>query len=354
MDSLYVATRKGLFTFTRAGDGWQVADLAFRGDPVVNCLADPRDGSLYAALDLGHYGPKLHVRRAGTDEWRELPTPAMPEDTDTAVGVLWELAGGGEQAPGRLWLGTTPGGLFRSDDAGESWQLVRTLWDQPEREKWFGGGFDKPGIHSVCVDPRDAEHVILGVSCGGAWETRDGGGSWANIAQGMRAEFMPEGQQFDTTIQDPHRIELCTAQPDRMWCQHHNGIFVRDAGSDWREITEAGPSTFGFAVAAHPTDADTAWFVPATKDDCRVPADAKVVVTRTRDGGASFEVLTDGLPQENAFDLVFRHALSIDDTGERLAFGSTTGNLWSTADGGDSWQVVSNHLPPIYAVHLAP
>ena len=105
-------------------------------------------------------------------------------------------------------------------------------------------------------------------------------------------------------------------------------------------------------MAAHPRDPDTAWFVPAHSDERRIPVDGKVVVTRTRDGGASFETLSDGLPREHAYDLTFRHALDVDETGERLVFGSTTGSVWVSEDGGESWQTVSNHLPPVYAVRF--
>ena len=112
------------------------------------------------------------------------------------------------------------------------------------------------------------------------------------------------------------------------------------------------PSVFGFAVAVHPRDPDTAWFVPATKDEKRIPVTGKVVVNRTTDGGKNFKTLTKGLPQQHAYDLVFRHALDIDETGERLAFGSTTGSLWISEDGGDSWQTISNHLPPVYTVRF--
>ena len=114
------------------------------------------------------------------------------------------------------------------------------------------------------------------------------------------------------------------------------------------------PSTFGFAVVAHPRDPDTAWFVPGIKDEKRIPCEGRLVVTRTRDGGKSFEMLTNGLPQRHAYDLVYRHALAIDLTsGDRLAFGSTTGGLWITENQGDSWLCVTHTLPPIYAVHFA-
>ena len=142
--------------------------------------------------------------------------------------------------------------------------------------------------------------------------------------------------------------------PDALWVQHHNGVFrSTDRASQWQEISKIKPSNFGFAVAVHPTDPATAWFVPAVKDECRVPVDGKVVVARTCDGGESFDVLTHGLPQQHAYDLVFRHALDIDDSGEHLVMGSTTGSLWITEDGGDSWAPISNHLPPIYQVRFA-
>jgi photosystem II stability/assembly factor-like uncharacterized protein len=169
----------------------------------------------------------------------------------------------------------------------------------------------------------------------------------------MRAEYMPIEQQFEPNIQDPHMVAQCRANPDVLWVQHHNGIFKSmDAGASWSEITDVKPSAFGFCVAVHPKDEKTAWFVPGIKDEKRYPVDGRVVVNRTRDGGQSFETLTRGLPQEHAYHLVYRHALDVDETGNRLAFGSTTGSLWITEDGGDSWRTVSSNLPPIYAVRF--
>jgi hypothetical protein len=167
----------------------------------------------------------------------------------------------------------------------------------------------------------------------------------------MRAEYLPPDQAMDPVRQDPHRVVQCPSRPDVFWAQHHNGVFrsVDDCGS-WAEIPEVPPSVFGFAVAVHPADPLTAWFVPAQKDERRIPLDGKVVVARTRDGGRSFEVRSKGLPQRHAYDLVYRHALDIDASGDRLAFGSTTGSLWVTEDGGDAWATVSEHLPPVHAV----
>ena len=123
-----------------------------------------------------------------------------------------------------------------------------------------------------------------------------------------------------------------------------------DGGSTWTEILDVAPSNFGFAVAAHPTDPDTAWFVPAVSDEVRIPVDGRVVVNRTRDGGRTFEAIGDGLPSAAAYHLVYRHGLAVDDTGDHLVLGSTTGSVWASDDGGDSFRTISTDLPPIAAL----
>jgi hypothetical protein len=363
---LYVATRKGLFTVDRSPSGWRVARNAFLGD-AVSIVQDAGGGRVYAALGLGHFGVKLHRSADGGESWEECAAPSYPpkpeglDDRDGngrtvewRVEMIWSLAAADPNRPDALWCGTLPGGLFHSEDGGSSWELNRPLWDHPDRRRWFGGGAEIPGLHSICVDPRDSNRVLVGVSCGGVWETRDSGASWACRSQGMRAEYMPPDRAYDPVIQDPHIVVQCRDRPEMLWAQHHNGVFrSTDDSASWQEIHGVPPSSFGFAVAVHPRDGDTAWFVPAIKDERRVPVEGKVVVTRTRDGGRSFEVLREGLPQEHAYDLTFRHALDVDETGDRLAFGSTTGSLWVTEDQGDRWQQVSAHLPPIYCVRFA-
>jgi hypothetical protein len=319
---------------------------------------------LYAALDHGHFGVKLHRSEDAGKSWHEIAAPQYPPRPETADDVdafsgqpipwtlkrIWALAA----APAdRLWCGTLPGGLFRSSDGGEHWELIRALWDHPARRQWSGGGADWPGIHSVLVDPRDPADVTVGVSVGGVWNTGDGGEHWEPRTKGMWAAYMPPDRAGEPAVQDPHRVVRCPGVPDVLWCQHHNGVFRSlDAGRNWEEIKTVQPSCFGFAVAVHPREPDTAWLVPAIKDEQRIPVDGRLVVARTRDGGASFEVLSAGLPQEHAYDLVYRHALDVDGTGASLAFGSTTGGLWTSDDAGDTWQEISTHLPPIYCVRF--
>ena len=366
-DRFLVATRKGLFTIERGPSRlspWSIAATAFLGDNVSMVLTDPRDGTMWAALDHGHFGAKLHQSTDGGATWTEAASPAFPpkpegqQEIEPAGGRpipwtvlrVWSLEAGGEDDPGGLWCGTIPGGLFRSDDGGTSWHLVRSLWDHPKRREWFGGGAEFPGIHSICVEPRNSRRMTLGVSCGGVWVTEDKGVTWSCRAQGMRAEYMPPERQFDPYIQDPHRVVRCPAEPRSLWASHHNGVFRSiDGAASWQEVT-VPPSSFGFAVAVHPTKPETAWFVPAESDQRRIPCEGRVVVSRTRDGGKSFTELTRGLPQRHAYDLTYRHALDIDGSGECLALGTTIGSLWVSVDQGDSWQTVAEHLPPVYAV----
>jgi len=355
-DRLLVATRKGLFRFYSQDSGWSAGPPAFLGEPVTAVLSDGRDGTLYSALRLGHFGVKLHRSDDGGDTWTELPAPAFPPDpapSETApiVDMIWTLAAGGAAEPGVLWAGTLTAALFRSGDRGDSWSLVEGLWNVPERSRWFGGGYDLPGVHSIHVDPRDGRRMTAAISCGGVWQSDDGATTWRQAGLGLRSDYLPPDKALDPTNQDPHRLSHCPADPDVVWCQHHNGIFrSTDGGATFTEITSVKPSVFGFAVAAHPRDPQTAWFVPAVKDECRVPVDGRLVVTRTSDGGRGFASLGDGLPATGSYDLVYRHALDVDDSSARLAIGSTTGNLWTSEDGGDHWTLVSAHLPPIAQV----
>jgi hypothetical protein len=362
----HVATRKGLFTldfnpgFTPGG-GWAIDRTEFLGEPVT-ALHIGDDGCRFAALGTGHFGS--HIWRDTGSGWEEVAAPAFPprpaDATDVSpmtqepwpwtVQLIWSLCAGHQ--PGELWCGTLPGGLFHSTDHGLSWSLVRSLWDAPERVQWFGGGYDWPGIHSISIDPRHPGTVLIGISSGGAWITEDNGNTWT-VTTGMRNEYMPPGEEYTPIAQDPHFLSRCVGQPDVVWNQHHNGCFrSTNGGRTWTEITERPPSVFGFAVAAHPVDPNTAWFVPAVKDELRIPVDGRLVVSRTTNGGASFEVFGEGLPSTHAYDLVYRHALDVDRSGQHLMMGSTTGSLWVSNDSGQSWTTVSANLPPIHAIQI--
>ena len=220
----YVATRKGLFTVARGASGWAVSRANFLGDNCTLTMHDPRSGDVIAALYHGHFGAKLHRSRDEGGTWQEIGTPAYPpmpdgytpkmthngKPIDWALKLVWALAPGGTNERGVIWCGTMPGGLFRSDDGGDSWTLNRQLWDDPKREMWFGGGADYPGIHSVCVDPRDPKHIVIGISCGGAWVTRDGGCTWSVGGKGCARNTCRRKCSSSRTLRI--RIRWCSAR----------------------------------------------------------------------------------------------------------------------------------------------
>jgi hypothetical protein len=352
-DRAWVASKKGLFELRRSGDGWAIARASFAGDPVTMVLPPNSSGRMLAALNLGHFGVKLHASDDAGENWHEVDTPSYPPQPQDVQGPPWKLAQiwSLEAVGDTVLAGTLPGGLFQSRDSGETWELDATLWNRPERVAWAGGGYDVPGIHSICPHPDGS--VLVGVSCGGVWVTPGAGETWHQSANGMRAAFVPPDQAFDPNVQDPHSIVRCLSHPEVLWCQHHNGIWRSgDAGAGWTEVVDVPVSNFGFAVAVHPADPQCAWFVPLASDVCRVPVNAALVVNRTRDGGATFETLRMGLPQTDNYDVVYRHGLAVDSSGQCLLMGSTTGGLWASEDSGDSWIDVPARLPPIYAVRI--
>ncbi len=361
MHTLLVATRKGLLAVQGSGAQWAIAAHHFAGDPVTQVMVDPRNGHWYAALRMGHFGAKLRKSQDQGATWQEIAVPAFPskptdgpmaqDPTPWNVELIWSLAAGGTEELGVLWAGCMPAGLFKSEDGGASWSLNRPLWNDPRRLEWMGGGNDYPGMHSVLVDPRDARHITLAISCGGVWQTHDAGASWELTAAGMKADYMPPDSAEQPNTQDPHRLVQCAAQPDVMWVQHHCGIYrTTNGGLQWQAIASPAPSGFGFAVACHPVDPARAWFVPAQSDTHRYAVNGHMVVTRTDDGGQNFTSFDSGLPAAPAYHLVYRHGLDVADDGQTLAMSSTTGGLWVSVDAGEHWHCISRDLPPVAAL----
>ena len=357
---LWVGTRKGLFGLEHGSDGWHIASRSFLGDPVSMVLPDPATKRVYAALSLGHFGAKLQRSDDSGSTWREIAVPVFPEKpahhpdaTPWSLVQIWSLELGGNDRPGVLWCGTIPGGLVRSEDGGDSWMLNKALWEEPRRAAWQGGGYDWPGVHSICVDPRNSDHLTVGVSIGGVWQTNDGGDSWQAKGKGLRADYLPPDLAHDPEQQDPHRIVQSPSDPNIFWMQHHNGIWMSlDDAETWQELVDVSPSSFGFAVVADPTNPLRAWFVPASNDEIRIPVDGAMVVNRTDDGGETFTQLRSGLPQSDAYDLVYRHGMDIAADGKTLALGSTTGSLWLSDNGGDSFATFSANLPSIFCTRF--
>ncbi|WP_420386838.1 WD40/YVTN/BNR-like repeat-containing protein [Roseivirga sp.] len=354
-NSLLVGTRKGLIIYKRNASGqWKYESTEFKGIPVTIATIDEVTGYWWAMLDHGHWGCKLHRSKDG-QTWEELEAPKYPEGEEVKEGVpavtryLWAFAQGGKDRPGTIYVGTEPGGLFKSTDNGDHFELVRGLWDHPSRkDQWFGGGRDHPGIHSILVDPADSDHIYVAISCAGTFETKDGGQSWHPMNKGLRADFLPDPEM--EIGQDPHLVDWCAGDTKVMWQQNHCGIYrSADGGAQWTDISEKdGPADFGFAIAASETDPNKAWVVPGISDQLRVAVNGALCVCRTDDGGKTWKALREGLPQEQVFDITYRHALDV--SGSTLAFGTTTGNLYLSENDGDHWTVLSHNLPMVHSV----
>jgi hypothetical protein len=366
MNTLLVSSRKGLFVLRGAGSDWRITAQHFAGEPVTQTLVDSHSGAWYAALRLGHFGVKLHRSNDQGTTWAECKTPAFPakptqgvwadDPTPWSVEMIWSMAVSALPQGPRLWAGCMPAGIFYSDDGAQSWQLCESFWLDERRKFWMGGGNDYPGMHTLIVDPRDPRHITAAISCGGVWTTHDAGVRWQLIGNGLHAAYVPPELASEPNGQDPHRISVCHAQPDVMWLQLHEGIYKSsDYGRNFERLpTPADVGDFGFTVLADPRNPQRAWWVSAQADSRRYAPGARMCVLRTDDGGRSYSVFRQGLPQEHAYDLVYRHGLDIAPDGKTLAMASTTGNLWTSADAGESWHSVSTHLPPVAAIAFAP
>ena len=386
-DRILVGTRKGAFVVEKGRSGW-TPHLAGHAGMGVNFMArNPHSGVLWAALGLGHWGAKLSRSDDDGKTWTDaaqVKYPAgarylghsIPDENATEIPgptqvkpatlqKLWVLAFGPNDS---IYVGTIPGGLFISRDGGKSFELNLPLWNHESRggdlfsgegtgvTHWFGtpaseGGDFAPGIHSILVDPRDPDRVLVAVSTAGVLETRDGGKTWRSRNKGLMMDYQP-----DPTAEwghDPHAIEFCPGQPEHIWQQNHCGVFYSSDGAEsWRKVSYPDQGVhFGFPVAVDAARGETAWVVPGKADMQRMAIDGGLFVARTEDGGSSWEMLREGLPQKHAYDVILRHALG--NSGDRLAFGSTTGNLYVSENRGESWQTVANNLPPIYSVRFA-
>lgn len=355
--NLLLGTRKGLIVYKKSGADWKYDSTEFLGIPVSLTFIDERTNTWWACLDHGHWGVKLHRSSNEGKDWEEIEAPKLPEGEEVKEGkpasvtYIWAFAHGGSDKPNVLFLGTDPGALFRSTDNGDTWQLVRALWDHPTRkDKWFGGGRDNPGIHSIIVDPRDTNHIYIGISCAGVFESNDNGQSWAPANAGLMADFLPD--PASSVGQDPHLVVASPSNPDVMWQQNHCGIYVsRDGSQNWEKVSqENGPADFGFAVSVHEENPDMAWVAPGISDEIRVAVDQALCISRTNDGGKTWTDFRKGLPQEQCYDIVYRHALANDYN--QLVFGTTTGNVYFSDDLGESWSLLSSDLPMVYSVEL--
>jgi photosystem II stability/assembly factor-like uncharacterized protein len=367
--SLLIATRKGAWLMhgDAARRAWRLDGPHFLGHIVHHLVLDPRDGrTLLAAAKTGHLGPTVFRSTNFGRSWQEAKQPPAfakrADGSGRAVDHTFWLTPGHASEPGVWYAGTSPQGLFRSEDGGVTWAPFSAINDDPDYLKWMGtvqdGTPDGPKLHSIIVDPRDPKHLYFGMSGGGVHESTDGGASFRPLLGGL--EVVAGFPTDDPTFHDPHCIRLCPSKPDRLYQQNHCGIYRIDRPSNtWQRIGRAMPETvgdIGFTMVVHPRDADTCWVLPMDGSSVwpRVSPGGRPAVYVTRNGGKRWQRLDAGLPRAQAWWTVKRQAMGGDARDPvGLYFGTTAGEIWASRDEGAKWACIARHLPEIYAVEVA-
>jgi hypothetical protein len=351
---LLIGTMKGAFIFRSDANRqeWSFTGPHFPGHAVYAMAYDDRDSRnrLWASISSMHWGAVLCSSDNFGETWLEPETAPVrfPEDTGKSLNQIWQIATSPTEKD-VLYCGVEPAALFRSEDAGENWSLVRGLFNHPDRSKWEPGGGGLC-LHTIVPDPNDRERITIAISTGGVYATEDGGETWKSKNKGVRAEFLPD--KYPEFGQCVHKIVMNRQAPGRLFLQNHWGLYRSDDyGENWTDVANGVPSDFGFAMAADHNDRDTAFIIPLHSDQFRCTPDGRLRVYRTTNAGAEWEPLSNGLPQEHAFETVLRDGLATDEhesTG--VYFGTRSGKVYASPDRGDSWVQVVDGLPPVTCV----
>ena len=371
--ALFVATRKGVFVLRSdaARSAWAIEGPHFLGHIAHHAVLDPRDGrTLLVAARTGHLGPTVFRSSDAGASWREVSRPpafrkAREGEEGRVVDHVFWLEPGHASEPGAWWAGTSPEGLFRSEDAGDTWEPVAGLNDHPKfAAEWARvekvGTPDGPILHSIQIDPRNPRHLYVAMSGagGGVLESTDGGADWRPLNGGVLVNFAPE--PYPEYGQDPHCVRLHPLEPDVLYQQNHCGIYrLERPGERWERIGDNMPreiGDIGFPIVLHPRDPRTAWVFPMDGTEVwpRTSPGGKPAVYATRDAGKSWQRHDRGLPREQAWLTVRRQAMTADAHDPvGIYFGTTSGEVWASADEGASWTSIARHLPLVHAVEAA-
>ncbi|WP_119167213.1 WD40/YVTN/BNR-like repeat-containing protein [Algihabitans albus] len=347
---LLLGTKKGAFLIE--GDAerqtWSLRGPFCETWPIKHLIADPRTGTLYGAGGDEWFGPAVWKSADLGKTWTHSSEGLAYAAGDEPIKSVWSLATNGKT----LYAGVEPAGLFRSDDDGETWQQVSGLREHPSQPEWQPGGGGLI-LHAILLHPEDEREIWVAISAGGIFHSADGGRTWEARNRGTRADFLPEGQNYPEHGQCVHSLVMAAGQPDRLYQQNHCGMYrSEDGGRQWESIEAGLPSSFGFPAVAHPRDPDHLYLLPLNGDIAgRYVPEAKAAVWQTRDSGASWTALRQGLPQENVFFGVLRQAMATDSLEPAgVYFGTNNGTVFASADEGAQWNCVAQHLPTILSV----
>lgn len=345
-----LGTKKGAFIAesNAARQSWKLRGPFCETWPINHVVADPKTGTIWGAGGNEWFGPAVWKSTDLGETWTHSSEGLAYAEGEEPIKAVWSLAKGN----GSLYAGVQPAGLFRSDDAGQSWQHMDGLQQHPSRPHWTPGGAGLI-LHSLVLDPDDHDRIWIGISAAGVFYSGDGGATWEPRNLGTRADFMPEGENYPEFGQCVHNLVMAPGMPNRLYQQNHCGMYRSDdGGKRWVSIEKGLPSTFGFPAAAHPRDPETLYLVPLNGDSAgRYVPDAKAAVWRTRDAGQKWQAMRNGLPQENAYIGVLRQAMATDRLNPAgVYFGTSSGALFASADEGESWINVAQHLPTILSV----
>lgn len=357
---LLAGTTKGAFVLRsdKAREDWEVGGPYFPGRAIYAMAYDDRNGRkrLWAAVNSSYWGSYLSSSDDFGKTWTEPETYGVkfPEGSESSLKQIWQIALGHKDEPDTLYCGVEPAALFKSTDAGESWSLVQGLYDHPHRSQWMPGGGGLC-LHTILSDPSNVKRLYVAISTGGVYRTDDGGETWQPRNVGVRAQFLPPEQRYPEWGQCVHKIVSHPSNPQRMFLQNHWGLYKSEDGADsWTDVANGVPSDFGFAMETDPHDPQSAFIIPLESDEFRCTPEGKLRVYRTRNAGESWEALSNGLPQENALETVLRDGLSADGlepTG--IYFGTRNGKLFGSKDAGESWTAILESLPAIVCVKTA-
>lgn len=348
---LLAGTRKGLFVLTsRNRAEWKMSGPHQPGREINDAILDERTGRILANANDPWFGCEVAYSDDLGASWASAKmAPAFPEASGLKLERLWTLHAGRRDEPGVLYCGVAPAALFRSEDGGATWGEVSALTKHETRPRWSGGGGGLC-LHSITRDAADAAQMYVGISAAGVFRTDDQGRNWTTANKGTRAEFLPD--KYPEWGQCVHKLIASPTRPGLVYQQNHCGVYrSEDAGKNWTEITAGLPSDFGFPLALHPRDEKRLYVIPLKGGEFRCPPEGKLAVYSSRDGGASWQALRKGLPQENAYMGIYREGMATDRHDPAgIYFGTNTGKLYGSADEGETWMTIADNLPPIFSV----